>query len=387
MWGPDEDGRALQDSAERLLRQAYGFERHRQRVAQQGGLDRALWARFAEMGWLGMTVPAAAGGLGQDLPAAMGLVETLGRHLVVEPYQEAALASTRLLCLLGHAAQQAAWLPGIADGSALTVPAHAEAGARYALACVQTRAIRVGEGAGGGWRIDGAKCAVALGHDADRLLVSARTAGALDDPAGISLFVVERGAAGLSSSCYAGIDGTPLADLRFDGVRVAQGARLGEEGGAFAAIADAHALLLAAACVESIGVMQALLDASRDYAKTRRQFGTPLAGFQVIAHRLVDMFTQVELSRSLAWVAVGQAMAPGPKAARMLSACKAQISAACRQVGEHAVQLHGGIGMTDELPASHHYRRLVAIERRLGDRFHHLGLLAEAVSAGNGLYA
>ena len=383
MWGPDEEGRALQDSAERLLRQAYGFEQHRQRVARQGGLDRALWARFAEMGWLGVTVPSSAGGLGQDLPAALGLVETLGRHLVVEPYQEAALASARLLCLLGDAAQQAAWLPGIADGSALTLPAHAEAGARYALACVQTRARREGDG----WRIDGAKSAIALGHDADRLLVSARTSGALDEHAGISVFVVERGATGLSSTCYPGIDGTPLADLRFEGVRVLPTARLGEEGGAFAAIADAHALLLAAACVESIGVMQALLDASRDYAKTRRQFGTPLAGFQVIAHRLVDMFTQIELSRSLAWLAVGQAMAPGPRAALTLSACKAQISAACRQVGEQAVQVHGGIGMTVELPASHHYRRLVAIERRLGDRFHHVGLLADAVSAGNGLYA
>lgn len=383
MWGPDEDGRALQDSAERLLRQEYGFERHRQRVAQAGGLDRALWGRFAEMGWLGMTVPASAGGLGQDLPAALGLVEVLGRHLVVEPYQEAALASTQLLCRLGNAAQQSAWLPGIADGSALTVPAHAEAGARYALACVQTQARREGDG----WRIDGAKSAVVMGHDADRLLVSARTSGALDEPAGISLFVLERGTPGLSSTCYAGIDGTPLADLRLAGVRVQPTALMGAEGAAFAAIEDAHAMLLAAASVESIGVMQALLDASRDYAKTRRQFGTALASFQVIAHRLVDMFTQIELSRSLAWVAAGQAMAPGPKAALTLSACKAQISAACRQVGEQAVQVHGGIGMTDELPASHHYRRLVAIERRLGDRFHHLGLLADAVSAGNGLYA
>lgn len=383
MWGPDDDGRALQDSAERLLRQQYGFDRHRQRLAQQGGLDRALWARFAEMGWLGMTVPASAGGLGQGLAAAMPLVETLGRHLVVEPYQEAALASTRLLCLLGSATQQAAWLPSIADGSALTVPAHAEAGSRYALPCVQTRARREADG----WRIDGAKSAVVLGHDADRLLVSARTAGVVDAPAGVSLFVVERGAPGLSCVAYAGIDGTPVADLRLDGVWLPQAARLGEEGGAFAAIASAHALLLAAACVESIGVMQALLDASCDYAKTRRQFGTPLAGFQVIAHRLVDMFTQIELSRSLAWLAVGEAGTPQGGDTLRLSACKAQISAACRQVGEQAVQIHGGIGMTDELQASHHYRRLVAIERRLGDRFHHMGLLASAVTVGQSLYA
>jgi alkylation response protein AidB-like acyl-CoA dehydrogenase len=375
MWGPDEDGRALRDSAERLLRQEYAFDQHRQRVARQGGLDRALWARFAEMGWLSMMVPSSAGGL--------GLVETLGRHLVVEPYQDAALASTRLLCLLGDAAQQAQWLPGIADGSALTLLAHAESGARYALTCVQTLARREGDG----WRIDGAKSGIALGHDADRLLVSARTSGSLDNRSGISLFAVERGAKGLSSTCYSGIDGTPLADLRFEGVRVAPTAQLGEEGRTFAAIDDAHALLLAAACVESIGVMQALLEASRDYAKTRRQFGTPLAGFQVISHRLVDMFTQVELSRSMAWLAVRQAIAQGPKTALTLSACKAHISAACRHVGEQAVQVHGGIGMTDELPASHFYRRLVAIERRLGDRFHHVGLLTEAVTAGSGLYA
>jgi alkylation response protein AidB-like acyl-CoA dehydrogenase len=381
----DEDHGAMQDAANRLLQQRSGLGRRRARLAGQDGLDRLLWSRFAEMGWLGWTVPEAATGLGQGLAGPMALVETMGRHLVLEPFQEGALAASRLLMRLGDAAQQAALLPGIVDGTALTLPAHEELGARYALSCVQTRARRDPQG----WCLDGAKAAVPFGPDADRLLVTARTGGALDAQDGISLFVVERGNAGLSWQPGRGIDGTPTADLQLQGLRLPHTALLGPEGGAFGALASAQAVLLAAACADAVGTMQALLETTRDHAQIRRQFGQPLGSFQVIAHRLVDMFTQIELSRSMAALAAREAdgATQGPPQWLRLSASKVQISAACQVVGEHAIQIHGGIGMTDELAASHLYRRLIAIERRLGDRFHHLGQLAAAISAGGGLYA
>lgn len=386
MWIDDDERRALRDSAARFLSQQCDFARHRRRLAADAPLDRALWRRFAELGWLGMLLPDSVGGLGLRSADALAIVQAMGAQFVVEPYQET-LAAAHLLLATGDAAQHRRWLPGLCDGSALTLPAHAEHGARYELRCVQTRAVR----AGTGYRLDGAKCALPFGAEADRLLVSARTAGAAGDADGISLFVVERGAHGLHLQPRTGLGGEPWADAVLDGVVVAGEARLGAEGAAFGAIAAAHDLLLAAACAEAVGTLQAVLDASCAYARTRRQFGQPLAGFQVIAHRLVDMFTQVEQARALAGTAAAQladpAAQPAARGPLLLAACKAQVSAACRLVGEQAVQVHGGIGMTDELAVSHQVRRLLAIERRLGDRFHHLGVLGAAVAGGGGLYA
>lgn len=383
-----EEQRALHDSAARFLAQQCDFARHRRQLPRaQAPFDRALWERFAEMGWLGALVPESAGGLGYQLADAMPIVEAMGAQFVAEPYQEAALASVQLLLSLGNEAQQERWLPPLAGGQALTLLAHAEHGARYDLRCVSTRAERVE----GGYRLSGIKCALPYGDAADRWLVSARTSGALGDTAGISLFVVEAGTAGLRFVRHEGLGGEPWTDVLLDGVAVSSDARLGAEGGAFAAIEAAHELLLAAASIEAVGTLQAVLATTCDYARTRRQFGQPLSSFQVIAHRLVDMFTQVELTRSLAWMAVdqfGPARDASPQRRRLLlSACKAQVSAACRQVGEHAIQIHGGIGMTDELALSHQVRRLLGIERRLGDRFEHLGRLAEAVAAKEGIYA
>ncbi|MGB3067337.1 MAG: acyl-CoA dehydrogenase [Ottowia sp.] len=380
--------RALHDSAARFLSQQCDFSRHRrQQQDTEAPFDRALWARFAEMGWLGVLVPESAGGLGYPVADALPIVEAMGAQFVTEPYQEVALASVQLLLALGDEVQQERWLPAIADGRGLTLLAHAEHGARYDLRCVSTRAERMGEG----YRLNGAKCALPFGDAADRWLVSARTSSASGDVEGISLFVVEAGTAGLRFARHEGLCGEPWADMVLEGVAVPASARLGAEGGAFAAIEAAHELLIAAASMEAVGTLQAVLESTREYAGTRRQFGKPLSSFQVIAHRLVDMFTQVELTRSLAWMAAdqfGPAREASPERRRLLlSACKAQVSAACRQVGEHAVQIHGGIGMTDELALSHQVRRLLGIERRLGDRFEHLGRLAEAVSAGQAIYA
>lgn len=379
---------ALYDSAARFLAQQCDFARHRRQLQRaEASFDRALWERFAEMGWLGVLAPESAGGLGYLAADAMPIVEAMGAQFVAEPYQEAALGSALLLRTLGDEAQQKRWLLPLAEGRALTLMAHAEHGARYDLRCVSTNAQRVSDG----YRLNGVKCALPYGDEADRWLVSARTSGAQGEAEGISLFVVEAGAAGLRFVRHEGQGGEPWADVVLDGVVVPTDARLGSDGGAFAAIEAAHELLLAAASIEAVGTLRAVLEATCEYARTRQQFGKPLSSFQVIAHRLVDMFTQVELTRSLAWMAAdqfGPACEASPRRRRLLlSACKAQVSAACRLVGEHAVQIHGGIGMTDELALSHQVRRLLGIERRLGDRFEHLGRLAEAVAAGEGIYA
>ena len=376
---------ALRDSASRFLAQQCDFARHRRRQQQHPAeFDRALWTRMGELGWLGVMLAEEVGGLGQTPQAALALVEAMGGQFVSEPYAPA-LAAAQLLQTLGKPGQQARWLPALCTGAALVLPAHAEPGARARLTCVQTRAVRDGEG----HRLDGRKNAVPWGQAADAWLVSARTAGPVDDPAGISLFIVPRDAAGLRLELREGIAGEPLADLVLDGVRMPQDALLGSPGQAHAALEAAHAFLLAAACAEAVGTLQAVLQATRDYACTRQQFGAPLARFQVIAHRLVDMFTQVQLARSMAQLAAQLLDTPGDAATQSLrlSACKAQVSVACHFVGEQAVQIHGGIGMTDELALSHQVRRLLAIERCLGDRFHHLGVLSERVMQGEGLYA
>lgn len=385
MQHPTAEQRALHDSATRFLAQQCDFARHRRRQQEpDAGFDRALWTRMGELGWLGVMVSEAAGGLGQAPRAALAIIEAMGGQFVSEPYPQA-LAAAQLLQALGSALQQQRWLPGLCEGSVLMLPAHAEPGARDALACVQTRAHAVAEG----YRLDGRKSALPWGQAADAWLVSARTGGALDSTDGLALFIVPRDAAGLRLERHEDMAGEPVADLVLDGVAVPPDALLGPAGGAFAALDAAHAFLLAAACAEAVGTLEAVVQSTRDYARTRRQFGAPLSSFQVIAHRLVDMFTQVQLARSMAQLAARliDEWDASPQQQLSLSACKAQVSAACRFVGEQAIQIHGGIGMTDELALSHQVRRLLALERRGGDRFHHLGILTERVMQGAGLYA
>lgn len=376
---------ALRESANRFLTEQCNFERHRQRQKQiDDGFDLALWRQMAELGWLGIMAGESWGGMAQSSRTALSLIEAVGAQFVPAPYAEA-LAATHLVQWLGRPEQQASWLPRLCEGAALCLVAHNEPGARYEPDCVNARAEKLDHG----FRLTGRKCAVPWGDAADLLLVSARTETALKNGGGLSLFAVERGAPGLRFECHTGIADDRLADVVLDGVVVSQDALLGPIGAAHDALDRVHAFLLAADCAEAIGTLDAVLQATREYARTRQQFGKPLAGFQVIAHRLVDMFIQVQLARSMAQLAA-TIVDEGSftTAARLrLAACKAQISHACRFVGEQAVQIHGGIGMTDELALSHQVRRLLAIDRRRGDQFHHLGTLTESVQQGAGLYA
>lgn len=375
----EDDQQALADSVQRYLRQEYAFEQRKTLLSRAPqDFDRRHWRRFADMGWLGVASPSQYGGLGEDLASAMPIMEAFGAHLVMEPYVGSVLECATVLGAAASAAQLDRWLPGIASGEHLVAFAHAEPDMRYEWAAVQTCA----QPSDGGFVLQGRKTAVPYGASADRWIVSARTSGAPGSAEGISLWWVDPTLPGIGIQTYRAVDDTPLADLSFDGVPLPDSARIGPLGQAFPAIEDALAVSLAASCVEAVGAMTALHALTLDYAKIRTQFGGPISRFQVLQHRLVDMLTHIELARSLAWLAVAKAQDRSQRRL-VLSAAKAQVSASCRLVAEHAIQIHGGIGMTDELSASHYFKRLMALEKRSGDRHFHLGVLTEAVAQGH----
>jgi alkylation response protein AidB-like acyl-CoA dehydrogenase len=257
----------------------------------------------------------------------------------------------------------------MATGERIAVPAHGEAGARYDLSRVATTARR----GGAGFILDGAKAVVLHAPAADLLLVTARTSGAPDAEEGLSVFVVPAAARGVTLVPYPTIDGQQGADVVLSGVEVPNDALLGAEGKAFPALSAAFDLGVAALCAEAVGVLQATLDATTEYTRTRKQFGVPIARFQALQHRMADMLMHVEQARSMSYLAAMHAASEDVRERRRLvSAAKVTVGQACRFVGQQAVQLHGGMGVTDELMVSHFFKRLMAIELSLGDTEHHL---------------
>jgi alkylation response protein AidB-like acyl-CoA dehydrogenase len=358
----------LAETVQRFLAREYAFEARGRIVRSAEGWSRELWVRFAEMGLLGLQVPEDHGGMGPAPVETLLTLTALGKALSVEPYLSSAVLGTALVRELGSPEQRAALLPALAAGEKLAVPAHGEAGARYDLARVATRA----RPEGGGWRLSGRKAVVLHAPMADVLLVSARTGGADADAAGISLFAVERGTPGVKLTSYPTIDGQRAADVALDAA-VPASALLGDEGAALPRIAAVWDLGIAAVCAEAVGVLQGALDTTLEYTKTRRQFGVPIAKFQALQHRMADMLMHVELARSMSYLAAVRAGEGDPRQRRRaISAAKVVVGQACRFVGQQAVQLHGGMGVTDEVPVSHAFKRLLAIELALGDTEHHL---------------
>jgi alkylation response protein AidB-like acyl-CoA dehydrogenase len=359
----------LRDTLQRFVAQEYAFEARRGFQRSADGFGRAVWAKLAEMGLLALLVPEAHGGMGAGGVEVLLAMNAIGRGLLLEPYLPSAVLATSLVSALGSPAQQEALLPALAAGERIAVPAHGEAGARYDLERVATTARRAGEG----WVLSGEKAVVLHAEAADVLLVSARTSGEAADPAGVSLFLVDRGAPGLSLRAYPTLDGQRAAHVTLRDVRVPGSALLGPEGGALEVIGAAWDVGTAALCAEAVGALQALLDRTIEYAKTRKQFGVPIGKFQALQHRMADMLVQVEQARSMSYLAAVRAWDPDPATRRRaISAAKVVIGQACRRVGQEAIQLHGGIGMTDELDVTHYFRRLVVIELSLGDTEHHL---------------
>ena len=369
-----EDQESLRDVVRRWVDKGFSFER-RHALAKAGGATRAVYAELAELGLTGLVVPEAHGGLGQGPIDAMVVSEELGRGLVNAPFTHAALMAPRLL-MAAPQGLQSDWLPRIAIGDALVVPALQERASRYKLSHVATKARK----SGAAWLLDGRKCVVPAGDEADAFIVPARIAGAETDGAGIGLFLVEKSAAKVTG--YATQDGARAADVTL----AASAAQL--------IAADGHALLedavdagIAAQCAEAVGLMDKLVAITVEYMNTRKQFGATLASFQALRHRIADVKMQLELGRSMSYYASLKLGNPEAQRRRAVAQARVQLGTSMRFVGQQCIQLHGGIGCTDEYIASHYFKRLTMLEMSLGDSLHHLGEVSARMQETAGVFA
>lgn len=361
-----EDRRMLADSLNRFIAEQYTFET-RDRIAKSAhGFSPEILQQFAELGVIGALLSEANGGFGGAGFDIAVVFEALGRGLVVEPLLGAVMAG-EALSAAGNAVQKEV-LAAIIDGTTLATLAHDEPDTHYELTRVQTRAERQGDG----WVLKGAKAVVPQGEQADLFVVSARTSGNVDDEAGISLFLVPAKAAGLTVRGCPAIDGGRVAELTLNRVQLGAEALLGTEGQGHATLERAIGRGVLALCAESLGAMEAAKAATLEYLRTRKQFGMLIGSFQALQHRMADLLLEIEQARSAVINAAAALDADRVTRERALSAAKFSIGRIGSLVAEESIQLHGGIGMTWELPLAHYAKRLVMIDHQLGDEDHHL---------------
>jgi alkylation response protein AidB-like acyl-CoA dehydrogenase len=366
-----EDRRMLADTLNRYIAEQAGIEARHAAAASPQGYSADHWNGLADIGAIGALFPEADGGFGGDGFDVAVVFEALGRGLVIEPFL-GALVVGRAIASAGSEAQKAQ-LASLMDGSLVAAPAHDEADAHYELAYVKTQAQRNGKG----WTLSGRKAVVVHGEQAGLLLVSARTSGDTGEEAGISLFLVPGDAAGIQKKGYARIDGGRAADLVFDQVQLDEDALLGSEGQGFSVLEQAAGWALLALCAESLGAMEVAKQHTLEYLQTRKQFGVPIGSFQALQHRMADLLLEVEQARS---AVINAAAAMGEERVvreRALSAAKHSIGRIGTLVAEESIQMHGGIGMTWELPLAHYAKRLVMIDHQFGDEDHHLARYIE----------
>ncbi|MFC0239994.1 pimeloyl-CoA dehydrogenase small subunit [Rhodopseudomonas telluris] len=373
-----EEQRLLKDSVEGLLKSSYDFDSRKKYAKEKDGWSRDVWGKFAEQGLLGLPFSEEDGGFGAGAVETMIVMEALGHALVLEPYLPTVIVAGGFLRRAGSAAQKAAHLPGIIDGSKTFAFAQLEKNSRWDLADVSTTAKKKGDG----WVIDGEKFVVLNGEAADTLVVTARTAGGQRDRNGIGVFLVPADAKGVSRKGYPTQDGQRAADITFTGVEVGADAAIGDPANGLplieAVVDDARTAL----CAEAVGAMDESLTTTVEYIKTRKQFGVPIGSFQVLQHRAADMFVATEQARSMAMFATMAAEFDDAKErANAISAAKVQVGKSGKFVGQQSIQLHGGIGMTMEAKIGHYFKRLTMIEQTFGDTEHHL----TQVSNGGGL--
>ena len=375
-----DEQRQLREAVQAFLAKEYTFD-HLRAIKRSGkGWDPAVWRGLAELGVPAVNVPESLGGLGYGPTETLALMDACGSSLLLEPVLASAVIATALLREHQSAAPAAELLRAMARGERIATVAHFEPGARFDTRWVETRARRAGED----YLLDGRKAVVLQAGLADTLLVSARTAGAGGDPDGISLFLVPRTTPGLTLEEYLNVDGQSAADVSLDGVRLPAESRLGDEGAAFASIESALDAGLAALCAEAVSIMQELTDSTVAYLNTRQQFGQPIGRFQALQHRIADMVIHLEQARSMSYLAAMRCdCADLRERRRILSAAKVVIDEAARFIGQQAVQLHGGMGMTDEIKVSHHFRRLTAIQLMFGDSDAHVQRFAADMTRGD----
>ena len=374
-----DDQESLRDAVRRWVDKGFSFER-RHGIAKAGGKTRDVYGELAELGLTGLVIPEAHGGLGFGPVDAMVVMEELGRGLVLEPFAAVALVATQLLAE-ARTPVAATWLQRVAEGSTRVVLAQQERGTRYELAHVRTRAESSSDGR---WVLSGHKSLVPAGAHAGAFVVPARVRGEPDDPDGIGLFLVEAGSPSVATRPYALQDGSAAADLS---LARAAAIELLPPGEAFSALETAVDTGLAALCAEAVGVMDQLMAVTVEYMNTRKQFGVTLASFQALRHRVADMKMQLELGRSMSYYATLRLGDVPAQRRRAVSQAKVQLGQSMRFVGQQAIQLHGGIGVTDEYIASHYFKRLTCIELSFGDTLHHLGEVAGRMQDTAGVFA
>jgi pimeloyl-CoA dehydrogenase small subunit len=371
-----DDQRLLQDSITRLLGDRYAFEQRKGYVKTSEGFSPALWSQYAELGLLGVPFAEEYGGFGGGAQEIMLVMQAFGRALILEPYLATVVLGGTALQVAGSDAQKGEILPAIAEGRVKLAFAHSERQARYDLTDVVTTAKR----GGGGWVLDGAKSVVTHGESADKLVLSARTSGDRYDADGITLFLVDTAAAGLARRGYATRDEQRAADVALSNVAVGDGDVLGEVGRGLDIVQRVVEAGIAATAAEAVGAMEAMHSMTLEYSKTREQFGKPIGSYQVVQHRLADMFMTMEQGRSMAMLATMMVEQPdSAERSRKIAMAKVGVGQAARYVSQSAIQMHGGIGMTEEYAVGHYFRRCMVIERLFGDPAYYLQRLAEDV--------
>jgi pimeloyl-CoA dehydrogenase small subunit len=364
-----EEQRLLKESVEGLLGNSYDFDQRKKYMTEKGGWSKGVWSKLAEQGLLGLPFSEDDGGFGAGAVEIMIVMEAMGRALVLEPYLATVVIAGGFLRHGGSAAQKAAHIPGIIDGSKTFAFAQLEKNSRYDLQDVATSAKKKGDG----WVIDGEKFVVLNGENADTLIVTARTKDGQRDASGIGVFLVPGNAKGVAKKTYPTQDGLHAADISFTGVEVGADAAIGAPDNALPLIERVVDEARTAICAEAVGIMDESLKTTIEYLKTRKQFGVPIGSFQSLQHRAADMFVALEQARSMALFAtMANDFDNAKERATAVAAAKVQVGKSAKFVGQQSIQLHGGIGMTMEAKIGHYFKRLTMIENNFGDTDYHL---------------
>ena len=372
----NQEQQQLADSVKRMIEKDYSFETRKKIVASAQGHSPAVWATFAELGLLGLPLSEDAGGFGGGAVDLIAVMEAIGAGLVLEPYLSTVALVGRLIDRHGSQALKTAVLPGVVDGSLKLALAHYERGGRFNHTAVALTARRSADG----WVLDGEKIAAIDAPLAGKLLVSARTAGVSGEAGGISLFLVDSAATGVSLKTYRTQDSLRGAEITLRGVTVGADALVGTEGGGLEALEEALDFAGALLCAEAVGAMKYACDTTLEYLKTRKQFGVNIGAFQALQHRMVDMCISTEQARSITYLACAKVggETPAGERARVVAAARVKVADACRHVGQEAIQLHGGMGMTLEMKVSHTFKRLTMLSQAFGDADYYLERFASA---------
>jgi len=353
----------LQDSISRFVQKDYDFDTRMKLVKSDVGYSKDHWKLFAELGWLMVPFSEADGGLGGSAADLMVVMEELGKGIVIEPFLATTVLAGGVIAKLGSDGQKESLLGGIMDGSLQLALAYSEPKSRYELANVATTAKENNLG----YILNGHKAVVLNAGAADKIIVAARTSGQANDKTGISLFVVDANSEGVNVQAYRTQDGGRAGEVRLENVLVSGDQLLGKEGEALPAIESVLDRATLAICAEAVGAMEVIIQKTVEYTKTRVQFGVPIAKFQALQHRMADMFIEQQQAKSIVLMAAMKLDQDSDDSAKSIAAMKSLVGRASRKVGQEAIQIHGGIGVTDELDVGHYFKRMTMIELLFGN--------------------